>query len=560
MLQQMFRSARIAAAGAVVLATLGGCQTTEETTPTYNTGPYRQLVTTPRPSDDPRPAPQMMDEPAPQQQASTRPASRPAPAPRGGNCPTYSPDLPGGYSASGMAFPTGEARSSAIMLHQVMPDEVTLNSEFPYEYHVTNLTGGTLQNVVLMVEDTSNLAITSADPAPTSGGNRATWALGELGPCETRVIRVSGRATALGMASNCITVSYNNVLCAQTRVVQPALAITKTATQQALLCDEIEFVIEVRNTGTGMARNVMVRDELPAGVMLADGSGNSINQSVGDLAPGEAKRITIRAKADRTGTFNNNATASADGGLNAQSNTTNTVITAPALAIQADCTDRQFIGRNFTHQYTVRNTGNGACVDSMVSIDLPAGATVVSTSEGGNVSGGRATWNLGDMAPGASRTVSVTMTASQSGSFRSSATVNCACSEPASDTCTTEMRGIPAILLEVVDENDPVEVGGTEIYTITATNQGSAPDTNIIITVNLPAQQELIEAGGATSANVRGQTITFSPLASLGVGERATWRVTVRAAAQGDVRFAVQMDTDQLTGPVNETEATNLYE
>ena len=51
----------------------------------------------------------------------------------------------------------------------------------------------------------------------------------------------------------------------------------------------------------------------------------------------------------------------------------------------------------------------------------------------------------------------------------------------------------------------------------------------------------------------------FSPLASLAPKAKAEWRVVVRAADEGDVRFAVEMTSDELTSPVRETEATNLY-
>src|SRR5690606_20775080 len=113
------------------------------------------------------------------------------------------------------AFPTGDAASSAIMVHQSMPDEVSMNQEFEYWYHLCNLTDGTLQNVVLTVENTENLRIVSSDPAATSGGARTMWALGDLGPRESAEIHVRAVANAVGVASNCITVSYNNVLCAQ---------------------------------------------------------------------------------------------------------------------------------------------------------------------------------------------------------------------------------------------------------------------------------------------------------------------------------------------------------
>ncbi len=484
---------------------------------------------------------------------------KPAPAPRRRTGSTVcAPSVPDGYHASGMAFPTGDVNSSAIMVHQVMPHEVSLNQEFEFEYHLCNLTDGTLQNVVLQVEDTSNLRFVSADPAWSGQtGGQYLWALGDLGPRESMMVTVRAMAESVGIASDCISVSYNNVLCAQTNVVQPALSLTKTATEQAMLCEDIVYVFEVRNTGTGVARNVRLRDSFPDGVTA--GGDSSIDVAIGDLASGEAKRVTINARASRTGSFDNSATAVADGGLSADSGIANTVVVQPALEITSDCTDRQFIGRNFTHSYTIRNTGNGDCDDTMVAISLPAGAEFVRASSGGTLNGSTVNFNLNGVPAGAQRTVSVTMRSTQAGDFCTTATASCACADSVTEQCCTAIRGIPAILLEVIDIEDPIEVGGQETYVITVTNQGSAPDTNIRIAVTLPPQQEFVSAGGATNGTNSGRDITFAPLASLAPGARAEWRVVVRAADEGDVRFAVEMTSDELTSPVRETEATNLY-
>ena len=492
---------------------------------------------------------------APAAEEPRREEARPAPRRASTVC---APAPMSGYSVSGLAFPTGDAASSAIMVHQSMPNEVSLNQEFEYWYHLCNLTDGTLQNVVLTVENTENLRIVSSDPAATSGGARTMWALGDLGPRESTEIHVRAVANAVGMASNCITVSYNNVLCAQTRVVQPALSITKTATESALLCDDIVYTIEVRNNGTGTARNVRLRDTFPAGVTA--GGQTSIDEAIGDLAAGEGKKITINARADRTGSFNNTATAVADGGLTASSSTVTTVVSQPSLEITSDCTGESFIGRNFTHSYTIRNTGDTECDDTRVVVQLPGGAQFVRASSEGVAQGGSVVFDLGSVPAGAQRTVSVTMLGSDAGTYSTTATASCTCAEAVTQSCSTPMRGIPALLLEVIDVDDPDEVGTTEEYIITVTNQGSAPATGIRITATIPQEMEYVSSSGASAGSVNGRVVTFAPFGPLAPKAKATWVVVTRAIAPGDVRFAVEMISDQLTSPVNETESTFLYE
>ena len=50
------------------------------------------------------------------------------------------------------------------MVHQVMPVEVLKDGVYTYEYHVTNLTGLTHQNVMIVNEGARNLEIVSSSP------------------------------------------------------------------------------------------------------------------------------------------------------------------------------------------------------------------------------------------------------------------------------------------------------------------------------------------------------------------------------------------------------------
>ncbi len=119
--------------------------------------------------------------------------------------------------------------------------------------------------------------------------------------------------------------------------------------------------------------------------------------------------------------------------------------------------------------------------------------------------------------------------------------------------------GIPAILTVLIDTGDPAEIGNTVTYTLTITNQGSAADTNIAIVCEIPVEQEYLSAEGPTPGTLRGRTLTFAPLATIGVGAKAQWKIQVRAKKVGDVRFAVSMTTAQLKDKVQETEATTIY-
>lgn len=493
-------------------------------------------------------------EPAPAQaepQPETRPVTRVA---------YYRPTLRDGQTMAELAFPTGSVGTSAILIHQVMPASAQRGADFTYEYHVTNLTNVALQNVVLTQESSNNLEVVNSSAIAANrspGGGRIFWNLGDLGANRTEVIRVTARADEIGRADNCVTVSYNNFLCASLPIVQPDLTIAKRATARAFTCDEIELTYRVCNPGTGVARNVVVADTLPEGLTV--GGRNSVRREFASIAPGDCEEFTVIATAARSGQFASAATATAAGDLTASSEQPQTVVVQPNLIITSECRDQVFLTLPFQHSYTVTNTGDGPSQNTSLVVTLPAGVFLREVPAGATVEGQRMTWNLGTIAPNANRTVSFMMNTSEDGTYATSASVEGDCAPQVTTRCSTEVLGIPAVLLEVVDVNDPVLVGMQTTYRIVVTNQGSARDRNIRINCVLPAQQRFVSAGGPTQHRVDGQTVSFAPLGVLEVGQEVEWTVTIEALAEGDVRFSVSLDTDELTSSVNETEATRQF-
>jgi uncharacterized repeat protein (TIGR01451 family) len=479
-----------------------------------------------------------------------------------GDC-SYTPDAGPEENVVGLAFPTGDIDTSALMLHQVMPDQVRRGADFDYEYHVTNITGGTLQNVAVTLESRSNLEVISASPSAMSGEGGAVWSLGDLGPCETRVINVTATAESTGQAGNCVSVSYNNALCATLDVVNPELAIEKDiiaprANQTALRCEPFTLTYNVCNTGTGTVRGVVLRDRLPAGLTV-DGS-RTIQRQIGDLAAGECREVQVTVDAADTGEYCSPAMAESADGLTAESNEVCATIVEPELDIACSSRETQYINRTVDYEFEITNNGDGPAEDAIVDVSLPAGAEFVSASSGGTPSANNVVFQLGTLRAGQTRTVSVTLRSREARTLRVGATANAFCAEPASVSCETEFEGIPAIVVEMIDLVDPVEVGQQTTYRITVTNQGTAPDRDIVVRCVIPEQEEFVGATGATSHRVDGNEVTFAPVDSLPPGAEASWDLTVRATGEADVRFAVEVVSDRFTTPIRETESTNLYE
>lgn len=502
------------------------------------------------------------------QQTSTRTTtSTPAPAPTktvsssSGYGPSYTTfDRAGiSYTTGSMAFPTGALNSSAVLLEKTVPQDVMVGSAYTYDYTVANLTDFTVTDVVLTDTLTSNFDFASATPAPSSvDGQTLTWEIGNLGPRQSRTITVTGKSPEEGSLTTCGIVTFNPVLCETIRVVRADLQLTKSVPAEALICDTIPYTFVVTNTGSSRLTDVVVSDPLPAGLTTLDGQSN-LSYDVGTLNPGESRTLNAVVKASRTGVYPNTATATSAQGIEA-SDVASVTVTAPVLAISCDAPAERFIGRPINVCYVVSNKGDSTARDIVVTAPLPTAADYQGSTSGGMVQGNNVVWNLGSLAAGEEREICATYTGRQVAVVSFPATISASCADSASTSCSTATTGIPAVLLEVIDLDDPVEVDGVVTYEITVTNQGSAEGTNIVITCDLEDSQNFISASGATTlASSSNSQVVFQPVARLDPEQKAIWQVRVRAVESGDVRFTVTMESDQISRIVRETEATNQY-
>jgi hypothetical protein len=123
-----------------------------------------------------------------------------------------------------------------------------------------------------------------------------------------------------------------------------------------------------------------------------------------------------------------------------------------------------------------------------------------------------------------------------------------------------EVAGLPAFRLEVVDVDDPIEVGSNTTYKIDVTNQGSLPGTQVGIIAIVPPEMQIVRANGPGQPKIEGQKITFPPVDSVQPNQSVSYSVEVKALKEGDVRFRVELRSLTLgTQPVIEEESTRIY-
>ncbi|GAB62104.1 MAG: DUF11 domain-containing protein [Candidatus Jettenia sp.] len=458
-------------------------------------------------------------------------------------------------------FTAGNKSHGVIFIEKHVPSEVRAGQLFNYSINVTNVTDMNIKDVELIETISHKFKVENSIPKMKDNirEGAAQWFVGNLGPRETKVIRITGIAMETGEIPFCTDIAYKlPPFCVTTTAVEPKLNLTRRMPSEVMMCDTIPVTFVVSNTGTGVARDIQIKETLPPGLSTVTGETNVI-QEIGALRAGESREVSLTLKPGKTGRYTNTATATAEGGLSAKSNAATVSVRKPVLAITKTGPDKRFIGRKITYDIVASNKGDGPAVSTSIEDIIPDETSFVSASDRGSLTGKNVSWNLGTLQPQESKKVSVTLRAESKGRVINRAMVKAVCAEPVSASAITEILGIPAILLEVVDTLDPIEVNETEAYIITVTNQGSDVSTNIKITCTLEDSMQYVSSTGPTRGIVEGKEVSFGPLPTLAPKAQASWKVIIKALNPGDVRFKVSMIEDCLARPVEETEATNFY-
>lgn len=393
----------------------------------------------------------------------------------------------------------------------------------------------------------------SSEPAADAQGNNLTWRIPRMKKGETKAMRVVTTAQQVGELTSCATVTAVPITCVSTVVGKPQLAITKTGPETAQVGGEISYSVTVKNTGSSTAKNVVVTDPIPEGLIHSGGE-KELSFNVGDLAPGASKTIPVVLKADRRGKVCNVATANSGnaGKVSAEACTT---IVQPGLNITKTGDKQQYLGKNASYEIVVSNTGDTVLNSVVVTDNAPSGTTIVS-ADGASVSGNTATWNVGSLKSGEKKSFKVLLTTKTAGNYCNKVAVATAEGlKDAAEACTV-WRGISGILLEKADDPDPIQVGEGVTYTVKVTNQGSADDSNVKMVVTFPREITPVSADGGT---VEGQTVSFPAVSKLAPKQAVTYVIKAKGANPGDARTKFTLTSAELKAPVIAEESTTVY-
>ena len=444
-----------------------------------------------------------------------------------------------------------------VTLTKEVPEAASVGETIDWQYRVT-AKHQDLAEVVVVDTIAPGMKYTSSTPEAQKNGDSLTWKF-PLKSRETKVLKAKIKLTETGELSSCVTLTALPQDCAATIVGAPKLIITKKGPETTTLGESVSFNIVVKNEGTSDARNVVITDTVPKGLEHAD-SQNTLKYNVGNLAPGDSKSLDIPLITKARGRHCNAATVEADNATPVHDEACVTV-NDPQLKLVKTGPKQAFILKTATYAIQIQNTGD---VDlTQVTIrDKIATPMQLITAQGAKVEANTATWTLDKLTAGSQKEFSIKVKNAAKGNFCNTASAAASNYNVSSSATTcTEWEGVPALLLEVIDTEDPLTIGDKTTYKIAVTNQGSAPDKNIRVTVKIPPEFKLLPSKGAAPLADESTTtnVIFKPYSVLNPGQKIEYEIVTQGIKKGDARLEVQLSSDFLKKPVPEVESTQVY-
>jgi uncharacterized repeat protein (TIGR01451 family) len=449
-------------------------------------------------------------------------------------------------------------QQASVILEWNGPANARVGHATDYNLTVRNVSAIAVQEVMVRVRIPTGMTVVSAEPRGLSEGNVFAWELGSLLAKQEKTLQLRLQTETRGDFTPQAWVTFTGSSLAKIQVREPRLVIKAAATEHVMVGDTATITFTISNTGDGPAEQVRVH------ALLADAlehpRGKRVDFEVGNMAAGESRSVQVICTTRNGGDQKCDGYAEAEGGLKAQIQALVHVI-MPRLDLQMVGPGLRYVDRKASYSLRLSNPGDAAATNVTVNDVLPAGFKFVSATDGGRLDPNTRTvsWFLGEVAPGQMREVKVEAVAAVLGEQRQQATAQAARGLRAETDLTTQVEGLSALVLEVTDTEDPIEVGSPMAYEVRIINNGSKTETDIHIACMIPEKMEFKGAQGPIRYRQEGNQIIFEPVSSLAPKADLQLRLNVKPMMPGDARFTLQVTSSTLQEPLLKMEATRIY-
>jgi uncharacterized repeat protein (TIGR01451 family) len=288
-------------------------------------------------------------------------------------------------------------------------------------------------------------------------------------------------------------------------------------------------------------------------------AGAALEFEIGTLHAGETRELELVLLAEKPGKVANILSARADGNLQVQHQVEFEVI-APALTVAVVGPERRYLERPATYAVRVENPGTAPARDIQLVTKLPKGLKFVRANNMGEYDANTHAvyWSLAELPEGEHGSVELVAIPIETGP--QTLEVEGRAQQGLSDQTKHPIlvEGLAAIMFEVRDLEDPIEVGRETGYEIRIVNQGTKAATNVQVAIALPQGMQVISAEGETQHSTQPGGLVFAPIRQLAPKADTVFRLKVQCQRPGDQRVTVEVKTDDMQ-PIRREESTRVF-
>ena len=449
------------------------------------------------------------------------------------------------------------AQSPSVLIQKKAPSEVKVGQAAVFVIQVRNTGTVTAYGVRVSDRVPQGMRMIDATPQPNSAKDALVWELGDLEPGGERAINLRLLPEIEGELGSVARVSFEAAASVRTMATRPELKVKQLAPAEVLIGQQVEIEIEISNPGSGSATGVVLQEDVPS--RLEHPKGRQLDNHLGDLQPGESRRLTLRMMATEPGPVKNIVRLTSQEGL-AVENTAEFEVIAPNLIVDLQGPSRRFLERQANFEVSIANTGTATASNIDLVVYLDRGLSFVSTEFKGQYDAGRhaVLWSLAELPAGQSGTVPLRLLPIETGTRVVRLETRGDLGLSAESEKTINVEALAELTFSVADVNDPIEVGSETSYEIRVTNNGSRDDANVKLQVELPPGLQLISTDPTAQA-ASGRIVSFAPLARLDAKGEYSFRVSVRGATEGAHVIRAMLTSDSSRVPVTKEESTLVY-
>ncbi len=489
----------------------------------------------------------------------------------------FSAPADAGYPASNQAtaMPTGEGtglpgpgdlegqQAPSVTIRKTAPEEIQVGKPATFVIDVKNNGSVMVEQVEVRDEIPKGTQLLSTTPpAQRTPQGELVWSLGAMEPGADAQLEVELLPLVEGEIGSVAVVLLSAAASARTVATRPELVLNVVGPPRVNINETTTIKLELTNQGTGAATGVFLASNLPPS--LNHPAGNALEYEIGTLEPQESRTLELSLTAAQAGPVRNVISVQGDGQAEAQGIWESEII-APALAVNIDGPKHRYLEKKASYNVSVANPGTAPAKEVELVAYVPEGMKFVEADNFGEYDeqAGTVHWLLEELPPGETGTVTLTTVAVEPGqqNLRVEGNTSSGLTDQSSQDVTVE--GVAAILFQLVDLEDPIEVNGETGYEIRVVNQGSKAATNVRLVALVPQHLQAVSAEGPTRHIIdqpaESQRVLFDPLPQLAPKADATYLVKVKALQAGDARVRVQVLTDDMELPVTKEESTRVY-